>query len=58
MYNRTTRKVKCTDCGHRFKQTIEEGFFVRYDPNKCPECGSKHLTQDTSFIESLIELFK
>lgn len=58
MYYREERKMKCDKCGHKFTQTVMSGFIKTYDPNKCPECGSKKISQNSGLLDLFLDIFK
>lgn len=58
MYSYEKRTMKCDKCGHKFTQTVTSGIIKRFDPNKCPNCGSCRISPSSGLIDLFLDIFK
>lgn len=58
MYHHEERKMKCNKCGCKFTQTVTSGVWKRFEPNKCPDCGSRNISPSSDLLDAILDFFK
>jgi predicted Zn-ribbon and HTH transcriptional regulator len=56
MITKSNIKMKCNECGHKYNATKVQGGFwnsLSYSPKRCPECGSKNVSEYIDFIDTI-----